>query len=998
MDPESTSRVSPAGRYWIARVLQRDSKDALASLQLVGQLLSWQSVEPVYIAFDKAMVDALKEACREHRRIGCLIDNVNALEAYRPVQATRAHYRHYWSTSVLFSEHYPTKSAGIRHAGGYWLNNEAFLPDHKDFSLFLITEFSRWIQSGILMHEPTQTLLGGPNGFKWAVIQLVRYCYTLDQLIHNHSPPVDSVYRPNLQELKQGTSACLIWLSDCVTESIEILSQLHDLPTDEVPESPQPTEAEQMKRHDPGPMLMAPATRKKTRLVPGTVRSPDNTSDMPESEEEQSRPTVKSKLQSPSSRSTIVITTDSDAEMADGAAAQALTSTRTAEGGLEPASDPPFLGLPPSDSLDEDYDPGTQLSSEQTTSEDDMSVDGSSGSCSADEHAFEEFLVDINAMVDIVWYEVPFDRIQLLQRLPFLCKQFVEIVTAAGNVDMATVLFGITSDSHPFVNGQYNDHLKEWYTSDEGQACSDAMKQWYLKQNVHELLKPEHHNGLPVYNPNSPYNPFPAPIAEIVQQYMTTKPELQQLVQLTIQMEQFGPLHTTGIFNQTISPSQKICILPDKPLTDEQVAEFIKEPLQPLFFDPGQPGHRGYSISLLQTQLECDPFLNTQNQVLFGGSGGFRYVVFIVCCVLESLATMAESNTTQTRLSPPAIHSYLTSILNYAVNCLKDSIDRIKTSAKHRSVASVTTIRFDEMLTPERSRKALAIAPPANSRFEDEHPAYDDVGSRLRSGASRSLSHQTSKESHLEQSMPLKRNKRSADVLQQPSTTTRTLLVPYRTSEPSASQPQERDDSASALDKTPKRRKVTKAMTGKKTVLKAEPKGRSNATPEIDEPKPIDKDNIEVVDEKVEKVPKSKEQQSTRVKRQPSKKGKASTAQPPPIEDVDAPRRTRSQSVTPSLTQPPSAPGSQFAISDNEGDDEEQDNTSFRVPAQRTDLFTCMSSVRPSISFGAGQAGSAPARGVAAGPSQLVIRGQSSEPATLTAKSAKTSNCGWKMY
>lgn len=88
IENENTFRVTPAGRYWVARMVKADPKDDLIFQQLVAQLPSMDSVLPVYQPFSEATQIALKEACKNHKKFSRLIDSVTQLEQLRPIHVS----------------------------------------------------------------------------------------------------------------------------------------------------------------------------------------------------------------------------------------------------------------------------------------------------------------------------------------------------------------------------------------------------------------------------------------------------------------------------------------------------------------------------------------------------------------------------------------------------------------------------------------------------------------------------------------------------------------------------------------------------------------------------------------------------------------------------------------------------------------------------------------------------------------------------------------------
>ncbi|QRV92567.1 hypothetical protein RhiJN_20585 [Ceratobasidium sp. AG-Ba] len=247
MHPESRLRYGATSRLWTARMLRRNPHDTIILQQLVQQLPPISELDTIYSPFPSAVLPSYADKLSGHKRFMRLIELANSYEHLRPVQCAHS--------CVVFPEAIPSPSATIHHLGGWWVNSENFLPDHPSFSDYSIDVFVKWAQSGVLDHQPTGTVLGGPMGVKWTIIQLARFAFTFNELVCNHPPPVDSDYRPDLAEMGQSVSACIKYLLQRLQDSSVVLRNLRTLELDPLLELPRSVEGFRERRFVPRPPL-----------------------------------------------------------------------------------------------------------------------------------------------------------------------------------------------------------------------------------------------------------------------------------------------------------------------------------------------------------------------------------------------------------------------------------------------------------------------------------------------------------------------------------------------------------------------------------------------------------------------------------------------------------------------------------------------------------------------------------------------------------------------
>jgi hypothetical protein len=116
--------------------------------------------------------------------------------------------------------------------------------------------FSTWLQSGILDHTPSNTLLGGPFGLKWPVIQLTRMYWTLVQLRDGVLPPHRTRVAVDIQADLQVVRSDILWLSSRIESSVLLFVSLRQKQFDNMIVEPVPTTARRILGRPPAPAFL----------------------------------------------------------------------------------------------------------------------------------------------------------------------------------------------------------------------------------------------------------------------------------------------------------------------------------------------------------------------------------------------------------------------------------------------------------------------------------------------------------------------------------------------------------------------------------------------------------------------------------------------------------------------------------------------------------------------------------------------------------------------
>jgi hypothetical protein len=83
-----------------------------------------------------------------------------------------------WETCPYFPEEYLGPQSGVEVLGSWELPSDYYHGTHANNDYSMQT-FSKWLCSGVLNHQPTSMLMGGPYGLKWAVLILLQAYHCL---------------------------------------------------------------------------------------------------------------------------------------------------------------------------------------------------------------------------------------------------------------------------------------------------------------------------------------------------------------------------------------------------------------------------------------------------------------------------------------------------------------------------------------------------------------------------------------------------------------------------------------------------------------------------------------------------------------------------------------------------------------------------------------------------------------------------------------------------
>lgn len=161
-----------------------------------------------------------------------------------------------YQTCCHIPDSIPPRDASIEHLGGWWLPEEYFARSlEQDWS---VSALSRWVQSGIWLHKPTETLFGGPYGFKWAVLLLTRALWSLNELEEGrpcpHPPPLHDNVAGDIQIVRSD----ILWLSAELDKSCRRLVQMRKAVPDITQlRVSQPTDLRLAVRHTQPPFMVS---------------------------------------------------------------------------------------------------------------------------------------------------------------------------------------------------------------------------------------------------------------------------------------------------------------------------------------------------------------------------------------------------------------------------------------------------------------------------------------------------------------------------------------------------------------------------------------------------------------------------------------------------------------------------------------------------------------------------------------------------------------------
>jgi hypothetical protein len=157
---------------------------------------------------------------------------------------------------LWFPQAHPAHAANVDTLGGWWLQEEYFKTSAKQADQYSMRAFSTWLRSGILDHTPSNTLLGGPFGLKWAVLQLTRAYWTLVQLRDGVLPPHRTRVNVDIQAELQVVRSDILWLSSRIESSVLLFVSLRQKQFDNMNVEPVPTMARRITGRPPAPAFL----------------------------------------------------------------------------------------------------------------------------------------------------------------------------------------------------------------------------------------------------------------------------------------------------------------------------------------------------------------------------------------------------------------------------------------------------------------------------------------------------------------------------------------------------------------------------------------------------------------------------------------------------------------------------------------------------------------------------------------------------------------------
>ncbi|KAF8594268.1 hypothetical protein BDV93DRAFT_515921 [Ceratobasidium sp. AG-I] len=208
--PGSRLRYGPETRLFVACMLAVDDGDALARAELKAQVPEIQS-KRAYVPFTPTDQQDIRNRCVGSEALLSLLTMVASSGAWLAMKASCPH---------LIGGR-PDPLAGIASLGSWWLPAAVFSPDRSISERLTMPALRNWLNSGVLHHRATRTLMGGPYGIKWAFLLLARAYWSHMAILAGLRPeyPVRSLSVEDTSILIQ----CSHWLCEQITQSVSLL-------------------------------------------------------------------------------------------------------------------------------------------------------------------------------------------------------------------------------------------------------------------------------------------------------------------------------------------------------------------------------------------------------------------------------------------------------------------------------------------------------------------------------------------------------------------------------------------------------------------------------------------------------------------------------------------------------------------------------------------------------------------------------------------------------
>jgi hypothetical protein len=157
---------------------------------------------------------------------------------------------------MWFPQAHPAHAANVDILVRWWLQEEYFKIAAQQSDQYSMRTFSTWLRSGILNHMPSNTLLGGPFGLKWPVLQLTHAYWTLVQLRDSVLPPYRIHLNIDIQGDLQVVWSDILWPLSRIESSVLLFVSMWQKQFKNMSSSPVPTTAQRVSGRPPMPAFL----------------------------------------------------------------------------------------------------------------------------------------------------------------------------------------------------------------------------------------------------------------------------------------------------------------------------------------------------------------------------------------------------------------------------------------------------------------------------------------------------------------------------------------------------------------------------------------------------------------------------------------------------------------------------------------------------------------------------------------------------------------------
>ncbi|KAG8710267.1 hypothetical protein FRC08_017392 [Ceratobasidium sp. 394] len=198
------------------------------------ELDPWHGLPPILAEIPDVMGEQTthwaKRAAGDQPTLVALVGYVAAYEHFGPYHATRADWERFQSKCRLLMPELPERSAGPEHivfhadAYGHQLPQQMFDSTARDAEQWSLLSILAWIDGDAMLHH-SESLMGGPYGFKWALLILL-FLFSCGQKIQDgHGPWYDGIVVRWLDADAQRVIDAAERLRQWVAESVTILGE-----------------------------------------------------------------------------------------------------------------------------------------------------------------------------------------------------------------------------------------------------------------------------------------------------------------------------------------------------------------------------------------------------------------------------------------------------------------------------------------------------------------------------------------------------------------------------------------------------------------------------------------------------------------------------------------------------------------------------------------------------------------------------------------------------